>query len=1124
MAEFDFEKWFKETYENPNAPKHSEYNAVKEKTAFKEKMIAKQKVINEALAVALKYSSLKDFGDSEKITEEKRQERINAIKTFLQNSRNAYLVRYPSDKEELNQAILDAFSQNEDIAKSTFVNSYKKIEENFPTPAAKPLDLRTHTSDQNQQRLTGTNTQYLNNQENPYSLFPLTSRIKNFTVGIDIAVLHAMGKVNDAFISQDPEKQDPLAMEQQIKALKAQIMANPEERKRFHDLEAGAAQQIIDTYPPQRLVDTAQWLTEAGKQENNNDQKLVYAHSLKLVIDAMKQKIHALASGTAKVNQSNIADVYDGAMAMLKYVTELPEEYNRDNQAALEEEIKKCLKKLEDEIKIYDEQNGFSNLTEDDANKIGDTYRRAVSLSGLDKEEKEGKFGAPAEFKDIWGNINITDDNGQPITDEKKRQEFINSFNEAAKKEAVRNVAVKHKGASKKQLQEALDEELSNVYTEHFTKLIMTNEAGQGHTNPDMEEIIKMISEGKDANGQPKKYGINNKAGIAHFAQYTNDNAGYLHRLGSKIGQKAPVLAQMQASVKKFDKTCIARFDPAYSQAKKFSKALGTSALWQAANMAARYGSMFVPGGNFVYAGYVLASSAGRLWYRYKAQEKQAAAQGKKLKIWDFIKKSKTELANMAMLIAGAASGVQYLASAASAVAGLGGLYKGFNAARKNGDSKSKAFGKSILNLGTSLTAAAVAGFGLHGIGEATGLNDYMASATGHSDTYDPNNSQVVKDPSDELKDMTQDELAKNGYHKEICNPGDEGAFLASKAEAEITTHDYNLKSEHAYAEARMGDSNSNFQAPESSHGLRHIDSDPNTLVKHGDPDNYYSHATSSLDTLAKDHTEMNTYNPETGELVPNSEILAYKVYQLNHLIPNSEYVLKDLDGQPTAAEYYSYTNADGSRFTYQDLETKLASGDALSEKDFELLMKIEQGVGMQNEGGVNSVGMVAYTGIDKMSYGHGGYVDPGFDNNTRAETLEVYNRISETNISAAQDIVLGITFLDHEGDRRQEQKDRIGANAGNAEYLTEQEKRAKEATDRIKAAFKKPVKESSNKEDAHDAELNAPEKESWLKRQWRRVRDKFSSNEADAVVTATNTQQSPQAEAWKRTQGRGYR
>ena len=156
MADFDFEKWFKETYENPNALKHSDYEAVKDKAAFKEKMIAKQKVINDALALGLKYSDLKDFGDGTKISEEQRQERIDAIKTFLQNSRNAYLVRYPSDKKEINQAILDAFSQNKDIAKSTFVNSYKKIEENFPTPSPKPLDLRTYTSDQNQQRMTGT--------------------------------------------------------------------------------------------------------------------------------------------------------------------------------------------------------------------------------------------------------------------------------------------------------------------------------------------------------------------------------------------------------------------------------------------------------------------------------------------------------------------------------------------------------------------------------------------------------------------------------------------------------------------------------------------------------------------------------------------------------------------------------------------------------------------------------------------------------------------------------------------------------------------------------------------------------------------------------------------------------
>lgn len=1125
MADFDFEKWFQETYENQTAEKHSEYDAAQDKAAFKEKMIARQKVINDALALGEQYAGLKDYGDGVQISEEKRQERIDAIKSFLQTSRNAYLSKYNSDADlaDIRNAILIALSQNEDIGKSTFVNSYREIERNFPTHTEenRPNDLRVHNSDQNQQRLTGINTQYLKDEESPYNLPGyLVQGGQKFAAGIDIYCLSAMEKIDGSFSSLSPEGQ-----EQKLKEIKIQVYSNPDERKQFHDLQAGAVAQVIDTYPPKRLVNTAQWLEESIKQEQDPTTKQSYAKSFEFVYRAMREKVEALANGSVKVNQANIADVYDGAVAMLKYL----EAMNPQGAEKLKEDIKKCFELLEAEIKEYDKNNGFDKLSENDATQINDTYLRAVHESGLDKEEREGKFTAPAEYKDFWNNIDITDDSGQPITDAKAREDYINSFNEAAKKEAIRNVAVKHKGASKKELLEALDEELNNVYTENLTKLIMTNEAGQGHATPNMGGIIKMISEGKDEQGNPKKYQIAGKAVTAHFANYTNDNMAYFNRLGNKIGKNAAVVSQMAAHIKKFDKTCIARFDPAYSQAKKFGRAVTTSALWQTANMVARYGCQFVPGGNFVYAGYVATSSAWRLWRRYKKQKEQAAAQGKKLKKWDFLKNSKTELANMAALTAGAALGVQYLATAGSAIAGLGGLYKSFNAARKNGDSKSKAFGKAVLNLGTSLTAATVAGFGLHYGGEALGLNNYIASTTSHSDTYDPDNAQVVTNPSDELKAMSPDELAKNGYHREICNPDDEGAFLVSEAEAKTTTHDYNLKTEHAYAEARMGESDPNFQAPESSHGLRHIDNDPNTLVKHGDPDNYYSHAKTSLDALAKDHSEMNTYNPETNELVPNSAILADKVYQLNHLIPNSEYVLKDLEGQPTAAEYYSYTDDSGNRFTYQNLETKLANGETLNDKDFSLLMKIEQGVGMQNENGVNSVGMVAYTGIDKMSYGHGGYVDPGFDENTRGESIEIYNRILETPKDNLENIVIGITFLDHEGNRTPAIKDRIGANAGNTEFLTQQEKLSKEATERLKDKYKKQEKQTEKDVPVMDSDVIVPEKESWLQRQWRRVRDKFSSNETDAIVTPTDAQQSShqgysQAEAWKRTQGRGYR
>ena len=1153
MADFDFDKWFQETYENQGAEKHSEYEGAPDKAFFKEKMIAREKVLREAVALGKDFSDLKDFGDGVNVTEENRQKRIDAIKNFLDSHRNDYISKYNTaeDIDDIRQSIIAALAADKDIAKSTFVNSYRMIERNYSLSRPverkqkqqeeKPRqnkkdenkkdenkkdenkkdenkkedkkedkkdngpvrDLRAHTSDQNQQRVTGINTQFLNGSEFPYSKYPFAVTSKDMGVGIDVAVLMNMEKLDDSFASLSPEEQD-----QKLKEVKLQVYSDPEERKKFHDLQLGATAQLVDTYPPQRLVDAAEWLTAAANQENDATQKTSYAKSLQIVLNAMKAKIHTLASGSTGVNQTNIADVYDGFMAMLKYIDRLPDNVKGENLDNLNKEIADCISKLDAEIKKYDQENGFENLSEKDADKIGDTYRRAVSLSGLDKEEKNGKFSAPAEFKNLWDNINVTDDNGQPITDAQKREEFINSFNEAAKKEAIRNVAVKHKGASKKELEEALGEELSNVYTEHLTKLLMTNEAGQGNTNPNMEEIIKIISEGKDSQGESKKYNLASKAGIAHFAQYTNDNMGYLHRLGQKIGTNAPALAQMATSVKKFDKTCITRFDPAYSQAKKFSRAVATSALWQTANMAARYGSQFIPGGNFVYAAYVAGTSSLRLWQRYKAQKKQAEAQGKKLKKWDFLKNSKTELANMAMLTAGAALGVQYLATAASAVAGLGGLYKGFKAARKNGDSNGKALLKSVTNLGTSLTAAAVAGFGLHLGGEAAGLTPYTGSA--HNDTYDPDNAQVVTNPSDELKAMSPDELAKNGYHREICNPEDEGAFLVSEGKSEVTTHDYNLKTEHPYAEGRMGEPNSEFQAPESSHGLRHIDNDPNTLVKHGDPDNYYSHATSSLDALAKEHSEMNTYNSETKELVPNSEILAYKVYQLNHLVPNKDFVLEDLDGKPTAGDYYSYTDDSGNKFTYQDLEAKLANGDTLNNKDFELLMKIEQGVGMQNEGNVNSVGMVAYTGIDKFSYGHGEYVDPGFDENTRGETYAIHNRILETPQNNADSLVIGLTFLDYEGDRSQSLRDRIGANAGNTEHLTQQEKLSKEATDRLKDKFKRPEKpETTMHEEEKDKpvqELEGSEKKSWLKRKWEHLRDSFSKT--DATVTATNSQE----------------
>lgn len=880
-----------------------------------------------------------------------------------------------------------------------------------------------YTSDEWEQWFTGDNTRFLHE--------------KDFLRGVDITILDEMGKLPSNFSSlSNDEKADT------ISRLKTEL--TPEERQTFNESENKARKRILEVYPPKRLVETDEWLDEAQTNTEDDALKQRIQNSRQMIMETMESKIHAYANGEIVVDQSNIADVYDGANRMFDYVEKKSEKEN------IKDDIATSREKLEEQINIYDENNGFTDLSESNSAEIYQAYQRATKSS-------ENTQNPPEEYADLWNNIELSN--------EEEREEVVALFNEAAMKQAIRNVAVKNKDTKGKKLDEALKDELHKVYTEQLGALIIANEMQKNCANPkytpdmaktDMEQVIADLQAGK-------KYSLDNKSLVGNFANYTNDNMGYLNRLGTKIGKKAPVLGSMYDAVKKFDDTCIKRFNPLYGQIRSFGQAVKGNMAMQALNQAVRFGSQLIPGGNIVYGSYVAGQAILRLGIKYTREKEEAKKNGKKFSGWGFLKNNVGEIASSTMLAVGAfiPGGNQALALGASALAIGTNAIKTFRRSREKGESRWKALRKTLTSVGASVGSAVVSSILLGKAIDASGLDDFAANyfaKTVPAGEFDPNNPRYSQDPVtdsakiEELKGLTDKDLAEKGYIFEHTTKNAEGAFLISEGKDGFTTHDYSQE-ELKFAETRNdGIRYSEYLDKQWVHE-DYQDTNSTNPLDHSEV--AHDNAIRSLDKLAESHTEMSTY--QNGEMVSNSEMLLYKLYQANVLAPSAD-AMSD-SGVPIG-QVLGATDANGNLVTYQDVFQKVLQGQELNETDYNVIRNVEDHVGGQltfDENGnriLNDMGKIK----DFDTLGQGGnpdsynvVADKGYEVNTNGEQEEQYGRFIENKYNPLEDNVWGMVYDDQERGEQKELRERIGANGKTATIIQETQKRIQKRKEKKK-------------------------------------------------------------------------
>jgi len=929
-----------------------------------------------------------------------------------------------------NRAVFEKYlEEHKDIAKkyAAMTPAEKKgFEDKFfkEMQGEKTNQLKSgHTSDEWQQLINGDNTRFLQQQ--------------NFLQGVDIVTLDSMGKLPSDFANLSPEEKAG-----KVDEIKANL--TPEDRLKFNNEEKKAKEAILEIYPPKRLVDTDKWLLEAAQKTKDDNIKNQLDQAHQTVLATMVKKTEDYAKGNIIVDQSNIADVYDGANLMFDHVEKQKDDADVKNNIAVSRE------KLEAEIKIYDDENGFTGLTEKDEPEIRKTYEQVLEQAG------KVEF-PPEEYKDFFSHLQFTaKDPAKGLADDKEREEMLQLFHDSVRQQAARQTAVKNKGTKKEELDAAFSDEIKKAYAVQIGALLINNEMSQHGGEPgftpekaeaNAKKVLKDITAGKD-------YTVNRGALVGQFANYTNDSMGWLNRLGTKISKKAPVLGKMYEGVRKFDKTCIERFSPLYGQLKTFGQAVSGNMARQALNQAVRFGSQLIPGGNFFYGTYVAGQAAWRLSTKYKREKDEAKKNGQKFSGLKWLGSHVGEIASSAMLATAAyiPGGNVALGIGSAVVASGTNIIKSYKRSREKGESRWKALKKSLTSGAASVGTAVASSLLLGKAVEVTGLDDFTANyfkETVPAGEYDPNDSHYSQSPvtdaakQQELVKLNDKALAEQGYRFEQgVDKGDPGAFLYEEGEKGFTTRDYSQGELQFAAERNDGIRYSEYLDKQWVHEDYQ---DPNSTDPLAHSETAHNNAISSLDKLAKSHPEMNSYID--GKFQSNSEMLLYKLYNANVLAPDPDAVS---DSGPTIGEVLSAKDAQGQTVNYQDVFQKVLQGKELTETDYKVITLVEDHVGGQfdgTDGGVNDMGKLK----DFNTYGDGARpvdsynagADVGYQTNNHPGTDDLYARFLETQYDPrAGGLPWGMVFDNQEKGSQQIMKERIGANGA---YLDKVRKKVQE-------------------------------------------------------------------------------
>ncbi len=518
---------------------------------------------------------------------------------------------------------------------------------------------------------------------------------------LNVRVLQAMNKA-PANLAKMPPKKRRETIEQTLNSF------TPEENAKFIAVSNQAKKELLENFPPKKLLSIAGKLEELVAQTQNAATKQALSSQLNMVNEEILQTVQEMAKGTNKekpegiiIDQTNIADVYEGATMMLDYAEK--KFFNNKPTA----ETTAVRQHLESQINIYDEMHGLSGLTSADKERVEANYQKASKIAH--------KLPLDKEIQTALSNLEFMDDKGQPVKDQQAQQKLIY---ETIREEAARNLA----GIKGDITEQMVKDEMSRKSVQCIGSLVMGSEFAMAQNpNQAMNSITDLL------NG--KKYQVSAPGIIGYSAEYTNKSMGYIDRLSHKIGNTAPVLGQMYRKVQKFDKSCIDRFGPAYVKAKTLLQTIRGNCK-RAVPMAALGIALthVQPLGASIMAGVCVGYAAIRLAKSYKQMKKEAKEKGKKFGAKDFFKKHGMDIAITAISATGTALGMPMLGAAAMGINALRSGVKTFKEKSKEGNKFWSAFGKAAAAASaTAVTTYATAAI-TSGILKTTGFGSWLDS------------------------------------------------------------------------------------------------------------------------------------------------------------------------------------------------------------------------------------------------------------------------------------------------------------------------------------------------------------------------------------------------------------
>ena len=667
-----------------------------------------------------------------------------------------------------------------------------------PQPDIDNVSLDSYTSDEWKQLLDGSKTN---------GIIPVfweqTANAFHLTEGLEITSL------KEILGNNFPKNFDKLSAEEKENVLqKLKDSLNAVQLTRFNVLLTEKAQILAEALPPHQLATMVLAIDDELKSNKDHQQTNNLKAQKNVLINAMADKVKGVALNNIVVDETNIADVYDGAMEMLEYLA------NKENLAGIElkgegefsfDDLATMTKnKLNEQIKSYDETFGLTNIKPEDAKKLeeafDDAWKIAKNVDINDKEQNETWFG---EIGTWFQELNFEN----PDAD-KKKQTFI----ETIKFEAARSAAVIAYGKDKQALVDELKKQMRLSAGNHIQTLISTNAVANLPENATEQERQQAI---KDALARNQN-NISDKALIAYQAATVNNHISFLNRLAGKAhlnDRSATVLQKMYGPIAKIDKACIARFGDKYLLARKFGSMLKRNMFSQGLNQALRIGcntaslALGMPGmGSQIYAGVYALQAIVRLRKAYVEERKASKEKGLKFFGKFLLQKSPEILmsaASTAAIFFGgeiARLGLEKISKYGMMGAGFAiSAIKGIRTNRKSGEKWGKAISKALANSATSTGTAVLTGMGM-----AWGVNQFSSHINNtsldlwgehgtrqpHADEYNADDPSYSKTPitGDELNDyknMTPEELNDLGVAKEPIS-AEKGADLVAKTDEQL--------------------------------------------------------------------------------------------------------------------------------------------------------------------------------------------------------------------------------------------------------------------------------------------------------------------------------------------------